>query len=139
MEVANLITRAESLETLELQPPYLGVLPTPISFFDSTFCLKEGFPSYSDLYSTLRSLTLDVNNADRPAIFMLLHFPALRELRLRHFCEWRRVPLIHGDGEMHEHLEVVAGASKVTTLELQDATTLDGELVLGMIESCKAL
>ncbi|OSS50142.1 hypothetical protein B5807_04840 [Epicoccum nigrum] len=33
----------------------------------------------------------------------------------------------------------MAGASKVTTLELQDATTIDGELVLCMIESCKAL
>jgi hypothetical protein len=142
VEVANLVIRAENLETLELEPPHLGVdheSPRPVPFFDSPFCLKEGFPSNPNLYSTLRSLTLDMNTADRPAMFMLLHFPALRELRLRHFCEWRRVPLIHGDGEMHEHSEVVAGASKVTTLELQDATTLDGELVLGMIESCKAL
>lgn len=144
VEVANLVIRAENLETLELEPPYLSVdreSPTPIPFFDSTFCLKEGFPSNPNMYSTLRSLTLDMNNADRPAMFMLLHFPALRELRLRRLYEWPRIPLTHGggNGEMHNHPQVVAGASKVTILELQDATTLDGELVLGMIESCKAL
>jgi hypothetical protein len=70
---------------------------------------------------------------------MLLHFPALRDLRLRRLCERATIPLTHGNGEIDEHSEVMAGASKVTTLELQDATTIDGELVLCMIESCKAL